>query len=173
MSIRILAGASLLASTAIAFAAPSGAPQGAPAQSPYGASSFAVAGANTQELLSGTYIAEGNGNSTPLTQGGFTTIASSNVKCNHAHGCSFGIESMAQMQTGGGDWAICLMVDGAAVSCQFQGVQSGPSSFVVGNALGFASGIAQGFHTVDTMLYTQSASATYQYFQTNVNVYKP
>jgi len=175
MPVRILAAVSLAASAAVAFAGPAGSPKGAPPQSQYAgnASSFAVAGPNTAELLSSTYDAVGNGLSTSLPAFAFTTIATNKVKCNHAHGCSFSIETMAQMQTGGADWAICLLVDGASVSCQYQGVQSGPSSFVVGNARGWLSGIPQGFHTVDTQLYTESNSATYQYFQTDVRTYKP
>jgi len=174
MHVRTLVAVSLAASAAVALAAPPGAPKGAPAQSPYsGASSFAVAGPNTAEKLSSTYDAVGNGLSTALPQFAFTTVASNNVKCNHLHGCSIGIESMAQMHTGGADWAICLLIDGSSVSCQYQGVQSGPSTYVVGNARGWASAVPNGFHTVETQLYTESASATYQYFQTDVRIYKP
>jgi hypothetical protein len=173
MPVRTLLAFSLLASAALAFAGTPGTPQGAPA--PYAGSTapFAVLGPNTAEILSSTYDAVGNGLSTALPQFAFTTVASNHVKCNHAHGCSIGIESMAQMHTGGADWAICLVVDGGSVSCQYQGIQSGPSSFVSGNARGWATGVAQGTHTVETQLYTESASATYQYFQTDVRIYKP
>jgi hypothetical protein len=171
MSIRSLIAVSLIASTVAAVAGPAGAPKGAaPAR---GMSADAVAGPNTKEVLSATYSASGNGLSASLPAFSFTTIASSTVKCNHLQGCSIGIESMAQMQTGGADWAICLLVDGATTSCQYQGVQSGPSSFVVGNARGWASGVSNGFHVVETQLYTESNSATYQYFQTEARIYKP
>jgi hypothetical protein len=173
MPVRTLVTVSLLASAALAFAGTPGAPKGAPDASPFAAGAFAVTGPNTAEVLSSTYDAVGNGLSTSLPQFAFTTVATNSVKCNHAHGCSIGIETTAQMQTGGADWAICLLVDGASVSCQYQGVQSGPSGFVVGNARGWASGVPQGFHTVETQLYTESASATYQYFQTDVRIYKP
>ena len=173
MPIRTLAVVSLLASAAVAFAGTPGAPKGAPAQSPYAAGAFAVDGPNTAESLSSTYDAVGNGVSTSLPQFGFTTIATNKVKCNHLQGCSIGIETMAQMHTGGADWAICLLIDGSSVSCQYQGVQSGPSSYVVGNARGWAAGVPNGFHTVETQLYTESSSATYQYFQTDVRIYKP
>ena len=168
MSIRTLVAVSLLVTTVAAVAGGSGAPKGAGAQ----ASPNAVLGPNTKETLLGTYDASGNGLSTSLPQYTFTTIATSKVKCGNATGCSIGIESMAQIQSGGADWAICLLIDGNQASCQYQGVQSGPSSYVVGNARGWGT-VAQGSHTVDTQLYTESASATYQYFQTDARVYKP
>jgi hypothetical protein len=172
--IRTLFCVTLLAASAAAMAGPAGMMKGAPPAWVGAALPFAdAAGPNTAELLSNNYDAMGNGAGSSLTQNSYTTIASNRVKCNHAHGCSIGIETMAQVQTAGADWGICLLVDGNAVSCQYQGVQSGPSSFVVGNARGWATGVTEGFHTVDTQLYTESASATYEYFQTDVRVYKP
>jgi len=158
-----------LATTVAAVAAGSGAPKGAPAAAQ---SAHNFSGPNTKEKLIGTYDAVGNGLSTALPQFAFTTVASSVVKCSNAAGCSIGIEASNQIQTAGADWAICLLIDGASVSCQYQGVQAGPSSFVIGNARGWGT-VASGTHTVDTQLYTESASATYQYFQTDVRVYKP
>jgi hypothetical protein len=170
MSIRTFVAVSLIATTVAAVAAGSGAPKGAPAGAQ--ASPNAVAGPNTKEKLLATYDASGNGNSASLPQFAFTTIASSVVKCGNAGGCSIGIEAMNQMKTGGADWAICLLIDGASVSCQYQGVQSGPSGYVVGNARGWGT-VSSGTHTVDTQLYTESGSASYQYFQTDARVYKP
>ena len=51
-------------------------------------------------------------------------------------------------------------------------VQSGPSSFVVGNARGWGT-VALGSHTVYTQIYTESTTATYSYFQTDTRIYKP
>jgi len=168
MSIRTIVALSLLATTVAAVAAGSGMPKGAPA----GAQANSVAGPNTKEKLIATYDASGNGLSASLPQFAFTTVASSVVKCTNSGGCSIGIEAMNQIQSAGADWAICLLIDGSSVSCQYQGVQAGPSSFVVGNARGWGT-VAFGTHTVDTQLYTESASATYQYFQTDTRVYKP
>jgi hypothetical protein len=167
MSIRTIVGLSLLASVAAADAGPSGAPKGSNVQT------HAVAsGPNTKEKLISTYDAVGNGNGAALPQFAFTTIATSHVSCPNATGCSIGIESMTQVQTGGADWAICLLIDGASVECQYQGVQSGPSSYVVGNARGWGT-VATGAHTVVTQIYTESATATYSYFQTDTRIYKP
>ena len=170
MSTRALVAVSLLAAASMAFAG-AGSPKGAAATSQ--SSRSADPGPNTKETGVGTYDAVGNGNSASLPQFAFTTVAGSTVKCPSAGGCSIGIEAMAQLQTGGADWAICLLVDGSTTSCQYQGVQSGPSSFVVGNARGWASGVSQGKHTVELQLYTESASATYQYFQMDSHVYTP
>ena len=104
----------------------------------------------------------GNGLSTALPQFSFTPIDSGTVlNCKKA--CIVSADVTAQMNTGGADWAICIVVDGTDIECQYQGVQSGPSSYVVGNATANASAAA-GDHTFQTQLYTESASASYQYF---------
>jgi hypothetical protein len=173
MTVRTLVAGSLLASAAMAFAGTPGVSKSA--QAPYARSTapFAVPDPDTAEILSSTYTAVGDGKSAPLSYRDVTTIATNHVKCNHAHGCSIGIESMAQLSIFDRDWEICWVVDGAYVGCQYQGLLSGPSGFVVGNARGWVSGVSQGFHTVETQLYTDSSSATYQYFQTDVRIYKP
>jgi len=109
-----------------------------------------------------TYIT-GNGFSTALPQFAFTPIDGGTVlNCTKAS-CIISADVSAQMQTGGADWAICVTIDGVDIECQYQGVQSGPSSFVVGNVTA-SSAQAAGSHTIQTQLYTESASATYQYF---------
>ena len=106
---------------------------------------------------------QGNGFSTSLTQFAFTPIdAGTTFNCTRT--CTVSASVSAQMQTGGADWAICIVVDGVDAECQYQGVQSGPSSFVVGNVEGAAPSLAIGNHTVQTQLYTESTTATYQYF---------
>jgi len=105
----------------------------------------------------------GNGESAPLPQFEFTPIDSGTV-LNCTKVCTISAEVTAQVQTAGADWAICITVDAADIECQYQGVQSGPSSFVVGNASGSAAAMSVGSHTVQTQLYTESASATYQFF---------
>jgi len=111
----------------------------------------------------------GNGESTALTQFSFTPIDSgTTLNCKKA--CTLAAEATAQMNTGGADWAICLVIDGADVECQYQGVQSGPSTFVVGNASGSTTG-GIGHHTFQTQLYTESASATYQFFNMHYSVH--
>lgn len=80
---------------------------------------------------------------------------------------------MAQLEPQGGDWAICLKIDGVTASCQYQGVLGGPSGYVTGNARGVKTGVANGSHTVLTQLYVEGAGATYAYYQTDVRVYKP
>ena len=112
----------------------------------------------------------GNGLSTSLPQFTFVPIDSGTVlSCKKA--CTVSAEVTAQVQTGGADWAICILVDGADIECQYQGVQSGPSSFVVGNASG-SVGAAAGSHTVQTQLYSESTTGTYQYFAMHYAVHQ-
>jgi len=125
------------------------------------------------EKMIATYVKAGNGNNAALPQFAFTTIDSSVVNCKNTGGCSIGIETMAQLKPQGGDWAICLKVDGVTASCQYQGNLGGPSGYVVGNARGFKTGVAFGNHTVDTQLYVEGAGCTYAYYQSDIRVYKP
>src|SRR5262249_8255770 len=112
--------------------------------------------------LKGEAYVTGNGESTALSQFNFTPIDSgTTLNCKKA--CVLSAEAMAQMQTGGADWALCIVIAGAAVECQYQRVPPGPSSFVVGNASASTPG-GIGGHTSQTELYTESASATYQFF---------
>ena len=112
----------------------------------------------------------GNGQSTALPQFAFTPIdAGTTLNCKKT--CTLSAEVTSQMNTGAADWAICIVIDGADVSCQYQGVQSGPSGFVMGNASGSVGGAA-GNHTFQTQLYTESASATYQFFNIHYAVHQ-
>ena len=112
--------------------------------------------------MRGEAFVTGNGESTALTQFSFTPLDSGTVlNCKKA--CVVSAEVTTQMNTGGADWAICIVVDGSNIECQYQGVQSGPSSFVTGNATGNAS-VAAGNHTFQTQLYSESTTATYQYY---------
>ena len=144
-----LAAASLVSSTALA--GHGGSPLHSMKQQP----------AMSLKLKSEAFVT-GNGLSTPLTQFAFTPIDSGTVlNCKKA--CIISAEVTAQIQSAGADWAICITVDGTDIECQYQGIQSGPSSFVVGNVTA-SSAQAAGSHTIQTQLYTESASATYQYF---------
>lgn len=112
----------------------------------------------------------GNGNSTPLPQFAFTPIDPGTVlHCKAA--CTLSASASVQMSTGGADWALCLVLDGAAIECQYQGVQSGPSGFVMGNAQ-VAASFAAGDHTFQTQLYTDGDAAAYQYFSMHYAVHQ-
>lgn len=114
---------------------------------------------------------QGNGFSTSLAQYQYTPIDSgTTLKCTKV--CTVSATASAQMQTGGADWAICIEVDGSCVESQYQGVQSGPSSYVVGNIETSDPSLAIGTHTVQTFLYTESTSATYQYYSMHYAVHQ-
>ncbi len=146
------------------------------------ASSTALAAHNNGSPLNGKLVVPppmklkneayvtGNGNSTSLPQFAFTPIDAGTVlTCKKA--CTAAAEVTAQVQTAGGDWAICITVDGSDIECQYQGVQSGPSSFVVGNASGSA-GVGAGGHTFQTQLYAEGSSATYQFFNMHYSIHQ-
>lgn len=117
-----------------------------------------------------TVTGTGNGNGTPLTLG-FNTVDERVINCTVAAGCAIGIESMGQIKPMGSDWAICLLIDGASVSCQYQGIQGSTSGWAVGNARGVGL-VTQGNHTVTTQLYTEASTATYAFFSTDYRLYK-
>jgi hypothetical protein len=116
-----------------------------------------------------TYVSTGTGGA--LAAGTFNFVESRTVDCPKATGCSIGQESMLQLNPGGGNWAICLSVNGAYTTCQFQGHLPDTGSFVVGNARGFVS-VPQGVHTVMTEVFVSLASTLAQW-QTDHRVYAP
>lgn len=146
-----LAAASLVSTTA--YAGHNGSPLG---------STMKHQAVQPLKLKKEAYVT-GNGNSTPLPQFAFTPIDSGTV-LNCTKVCTISAEVSAQIQTAGADWAICITVDSADIECQYQGVQAGPSTFVMGNASGSLASVAIGSHTVQTQLYTESATATYQFY---------
>lgn len=115
-----------------------------------------------------TYVSLGNGGSLVA---GFNFVESRTVDCPKVAGCSIGQESMLQLNPGGGNWAICLSVNGSYTTCQFQGHLPDTGSFVVGNARGFLS-VPQGVHTVQTEVFVSLASTLAQW-QTDHRVYAP
>ncbi len=123
----------------------------------------------TMKLKKEAYVT-GNGSSTGLAQFSYTPIDSgTTLNCTKA--CTVSADVTSQVQTAGADWAICIVVDGTQIECQYQGVQAGPSSFVVGNVSASAPA-AIGSHTFQTELYTESASATYQFFNMHYAVHQ-
>jgi hypothetical protein len=91
------------------------------------------------------------------------------VNCKKA--CVLSASASVQVSTGGADWALCLVMDGSPIECQYQGVQSGPSGYVMGNAQ-LATGFDAGPHTFQTQLYTDGTAATYQYFSMHYAVHQ-
>lgn len=163
-----LATAAVAGLAAAQAAGPAGSPPGA--KVPQAQVSPQISGV---KKLVATYMGQGNGNNAALPQFAFTTIDSGTVKCGNTAGCTIGIESMAQIKPQGGDWAICLQVDGTNTTCQYQGIQGSTTGYVVGNARGIRTAVALGNHTVATVLYVEGAGCTYAYYETDYRVYKP
>lgn len=164
-----LAATTVVMSMVVQAAGPAGTPAGAVNNNAQGIKPDAVG----PEKLLATYIGSGNGNNAALPQFAFTTVDSATVNCKNTGGCTIGIETMAQLKPQGGDWAICLQVDGTNTSCQYQGHQGSTTGYVVGNARGVRTGVAFGNHSVATVLYVEGAGCTYAYYQSDYRVYKP
>lgn len=164
-----LAAIAMVSLVAAYAAGPAGSPPGAGHANATEAAPLVIG----PKKLINTYIGQGNGNNAALPQFAYTTIDTATVKCPNTAGCTIGIESMTQLKPQGGDWAICLRVDGVSVSCQYQGHQGSGSGYVVGNARGVKAGVTLGDHTVTTQLYAEGAGATYAAYQSDYRVYKP
>jgi hypothetical protein len=126
----------------------------------------------TERKVVKIYLNNGNGGGSALSAFVFNTIESGTVNCTNAAGCHVGQDSMVQLAPNGGNWAICLAVDGVYSTCQYQGNLPDISSFVVGNAKGFSGTVPFGLHTVRTDVYVEAASALYGW-QTDTRLYKP
>lgn len=122
-----------------------------------------------------TYMAIGP-STIALTQNAYNTVDTSVVTCPaSAVACTIGLESMAQINPAGNDWAICLLVDGISPSCQYQGVPGSVTGLAVGNARGARQNLAPGSHTVQTQVFVQNhvaASVNLYFFHTDYRVYK-
>lgn len=105
--------------------------------------------------------------------GGTTTIDTANVKCANASGCIIGVAAMVQAISngGGGQWAICVLVDGnqAAPGCPTQGIVP-TSNYVVGN-LRTNTPVATGTHTVVTEIVMPNAGSIAAR-ESDITVYK-
>jgi hypothetical protein len=158
MAVRLSAKACLLAATVIAsmtqLAMAAGASPDLPAGKTMATSPIGVLTHDPRKLVN-TYISNGNGGA--LAAGTFNFVESRTVNCNKAVGCVIEQDSMVQLNPGGGNWAICLSVNSAYTTCQFQGHLPHVGSFVVGNARGNVL-VAQGIHTVQTDVFTSNAS---------------
>ncbi len=177
MSVQQCVKAGLLAAAVVAsfsqaaVAAPSGHPPGA-RMMPSATEGAGGTESYAERKVVKIYLNNGNGGGSALSAFVFNTIESGTVNCTNAAGCHVGADSMVQLAPNGGNWAICLAVDGVYSTCQYQGNLPDISTFVVGNAKGFSGTVSQGLHTVRTDVYVEAASALYGW-QTDTRVYKP
>jgi hypothetical protein len=171
MAVRLSAKACLLAATVFAsmtqLAMAAGASPDMPAGKAMAQSANQVLTHDPRKLVN-TYISSGSGGA--LSAGVFNPVESRTVNCNKIGGCVIEQDSMIQLSPGGGNWAICLSVNGTYTTCQFQGHLPDVGSFVVGNARGNVL-VAQGIHTVATDVFTSNAS-TLAAWQTDHRVFR-
>jgi hypothetical protein len=173
MTMQSLLRASALAASAVACLTTSafaggGEPHGVGASMTERATRTEAAGP-ARKLLS-TYSFTANAAGLALAAGTFTVIDTTVVNCTTAAGCRIGLDAMAQVAPAGGDWAICLYVDGVSAGCPFQGV-NGVGSFVVGNYNGFSDAVSNGLHTVEMKAFASNAANLYRW-TVNYRVYK-
>lgn len=169
MSVRFSAKAGLMAAVVIASMTQLAMADGARPELPIGKTMAEPPGVLTHDprKLLITYISSGTGGS--LAAGAFNFVESRTVNCAKAGGCIISQESMLQLNPGGGNWAICLSVNGTYTTCQFQGHLPDTGSFVVGNARGNVA-VPTGVHTVQTDVFTSNAG-TLAAWQTDHRVY--
>jgi hypothetical protein len=165
----LLAAAAVASFSQAAVAAP-GVPPGARMMS--AAEGAGSTESYTERKVVKIYLNNGNGGGSALPAFVFTPIESGTVNCTNAAGCHVGQDSMVQLSPSGGNWAICLAVDGVYSTCQYQGNLPDIGTFVVGNAKGFSGAVSQGLHTVRTDVYVEAAGALYGW-ETDTRVYKP
>jgi hypothetical protein len=105
--------------------------------------------------------------------GGTTAIDTANVKCANASGCIIGVAAMVQTISNGsgGQWEICVLVDGSQASpgCPTQGIVP-TSNYVVGN-LRTNTPVATGTHTVVTEIVMPDAGSIAAR-ESDITVYK-
>jgi hypothetical protein len=106
----------------------------------------------------------GNGDSTSIAPFTFTNLDSGSVLSCTRTPCTISATAQVQYEPGatGGGWAICLLVDGVDIECQYLG-QADDTFFHSGSVQGSVSA-AIGNHTVQTQLYVEQNNSTYQYF---------
>jgi hypothetical protein len=176
MSVQHYVKAGLLAAAVVAsFSQATVAAPGAPAGAQMMPSAAEKAGGTesyVERKVVKIYLNSGNGAGSALNALTFNTIESGTVNCTNAAGCTVGQDSMVQLSPNGGNWAICLAVDGVYSSCQYQGHTPDVSSFVVGNAKGLSGKVSFGLHAVRTDVFVDLASSLYAW-QTDTRVYKP
>ncbi len=129
-----------------------------------------IEAAGVARKLINTYSATANGSGSALLASTFNLVDASVVNCTNAAGCHIGLEAMAQVAPAGGDWAICLYVDGLSVACPYQGV-NGVGTFVVGNYRGFSGLVSQGLHNVEMRVFPNVAASLYRW-NVDYRVYK-
>jgi hypothetical protein len=166
-----LLAAAVIASFSQAAVAAPGVPPGA-RMKPAASEEAGGTESYTERKVVKIYLNNGNGFGSALNAFTFNTIESGTVNCTNGAGCTVGQDSMVQLSPNGGNWAICLAVDGVYSSCQYQGNLPDVSSFVVGNAKGFSAKVPFGLHAVRTDVFVDAAS-TLHGWQTDTRVYKP
>jgi hypothetical protein len=130
-----------------------------------------AASGSFNHTLGASAFASGSGG-TALNPG-FNTINQRTVRCP-VSSCTFTVESMIQVATPDGFWAVCPTVDGAFTNppCPYQGsVPSGGSAYVTGNSRASIT-VGMGAHTVATTVYVDSAS-TLANWESDFALYTP
>jgi hypothetical protein len=92
---------------------------------------------------------------------GTTVIDTQTIKCGSATGCIIATDAMVQaiVDSGSGQWQICVLVDEnqAAPGCPVQGIVPS-SNYVVGNFRANAT-VSTGTHTVETEIVMPGAGS--------------
>lgn len=105
---------------------------------------------------------------------GFTTVGTTlSLNCGNTAGCTIAGNLNAQLAAAASEnaAAVCLVIDGASLSCPFNGIIRAGGGFQVMNYQTFGS-VGLGNHTVDMWVYT-SQPTTLHRWNKEIKLYKP
>lgn len=127
---------------------------------------------STSHKLQKTYF-DTDSTSTPLSAGNNDIGTLLTVNCANTAGCTIAGNMNAQLAAVGVEntAAICLMVDGASVSCPFNAIIRAGSGFQVMNYQTFTS-VPLGNHTVQMRIFTTQATTLHRWNK-EFKLYKP
>ncbi|HJV68360.1 hypothetical protein [Ideonella sp.] len=129
---------------------------------------------STSHKLLKSFFDTANEGGKPLGAGSFTTVGSQlTLNCANTAGCTIAGNFSAQLGAGASEnnAAVCVVVDGASVSCPFNSIIRPGGGFQVMNYQTFTS-VALGNHTVDMQVFSSTASTLFRWNK-EIKLYKP
>jgi hypothetical protein len=128
----------------------------------------------TAHKLQKTYFDTANEGGLALAASSFTTVGTQlTVNCANAAGCTIAGNLNAQLSGGASEnnAALCLVIDGASLSCPFNTLIRAGGGFQVMHYQTFGF-VPLGNHTVDMQVFSGTASALFRWNK-EIKLYKP
>jgi hypothetical protein len=128
----------------------------------------------TPHKLAKTYFDTGNEVGLALPPGSITTVGPRLVvNCSAAEGCTIAGNLNVQLSAGVSEnnTALCLVIDGASVSCPYNAIIPPGTGYQVMSYQTFAP-VSEGGHTVDMQVVTTTATYLHRWNK-QISLYKP